>query len=179
MARMPIKIYDDPILREVAQPIARIDERLRQIAQDMVETMYESRGIGLAANQVGLTERIIVVDVNWSEKRGGKGMRNPTVMFNPEVLEESVADEADTEGCLSLPDIEGSVWRSLRIRYRYLDLQGKTVEAEAVDLQARCILHELDHLNGVLFIDRMAPAERERLAGKLAILRQTRKAMVG
>lgn len=175
MAKLEVKIYDDPVLREKARPIEKIEERHRKLAEDMIETMYESRGIGLAANQVGSTERMIIVDVTWSDRGGKKAVpRNPTVMINPEVLEESPQDDQMSEGCLSLPGIEGDVWRPLRIRYRYQDLDGQTFEKEATELEARCILHEVDHLDGVMFIDRMAPEERQRLAGQLSKLRKSK-----
>ena len=176
MAMLDIYIYDDPILRQTARPVEKITERHRQLAHDMAETMYATNGIGLAANQVGLLERLIVVDVEWSERRGNKNPRNPIAMLNPEILEESDNDDMVSEGCLSLPEIEGNVWRPVHIRYRYMDLNGQTVEAEAEDMKARCIQHELDHLNGILFIDRMAAEERQKLAGKLARLRKAREA---
>ena len=177
MAKLEIKIYDDPVLREKAKPIERIEERHRQLARDMAETMYDSRGIGLAANQVGVTERMIVVDVTWSERDGKKAQAfNPTAMINPEVIEEGTRDEVSSEGCLSLPELEGDVWRPTRIRYRYQDLEGNVVEREATDLLARCIMHEIDHLDGILFIDRMSPEKRQKLAGKLTKLRQSRQA---
>lgn len=176
MSRLTIRIYDDPVLREVARPIEQITEQHRQLAADMTETMYESRGVGLAANQVGVAERMIVIDVEWSEKRnnGNAKARNPMVMINPEILEESADDERESEGCLSLPQIEADVWRSVRVRFRYTDLNGKVHEEEATGLKARCLQHEVDHLNGILFIDRMAVNEREALAGQLAKLRGLR-----
>ncbi|MEN6626322.1 MAG: peptide deformylase [Candidatus Sumerlaeia bacterium] len=176
MSLLTIHIYDDPILRQVAQPIERVTERHRRLAADMAETMYESRGVGLAANQVGVLERIVVIDTEWSEKRNnGRGSaRNPIPMINPEILEESADDEQVSEGCLSLPQIEGDVWRSLRVRVRYTDLDGVEREEEATGLKARCIQHEIDHLNGVLFIDRMAPEGRQALAGQLSKLRGLR-----
>lgn len=174
MALMEIKLYDDPVLREKARLIAAVEERHRQLGADMAETMYAAHGIGLAANQVGLTERIIVVDVDWPEVDSDDWRDyQPTVMINPEVLEESADDDVYEEGCLSLPEINGEVWRPVSIRYRYTDLDGVTHECEASDLQARCIMHEIDHLDGILFIDRMATEPRRGLAGKLAKLRQS------
>lgn len=173
MAKLEVRIYGDPVLHEVARPIEAITDDHRKLAEDMIETMYASRGIGLAANQVGVTERIITVDVNWSDRNGKKAQgRNPIVMINPEVLEEGVQDDVLSEGCLSLPEIDGEVWRPTKIKVRYQTLAGETIERETSDLEARCIQHEVDHLNGVLFIDRMAADEREKLAGKLAILRK-------
>ncbi len=178
MPRLTIHIYDDPVLRQVAH--RQEDHRqTRQLAADMIETMYGSRGVGLAANQVGVLERVVTIDTDWSEKRNSKpAPRNPQVLINPEILEESAEDESASEGCLSLPEIEGDVWRSLRVRFRYLDLAGIAHEEEATGLKARCIQHEVDHLNGVLFIDRMAPEARLKLAGQLARLREKARAAV-
>lgn len=173
MAKLEVRIYGDPVLHEIARPIEAITDYHRKLAEDMVETMYASRGIGLAANQVGVTERIITVDVNWSDRGGKKAQgRNPIVMINPEVLEEGVQDDVLAEGCLSLPEIDGDVWRPTQIKVRYQTLAGETIERAAFELEARCIMHEVDHLNGILFIDRMAADEREKLAGKLSALRK-------
>ena len=168
MTLKDIRIYDDPILRKVAKPIKRIVARHRTLARDMAETMYEERGIGLAAPQIGVLERLIVVDVDWARSKDDeKPEQKPIAMINPEAILESVDDDVYCEGCLSLPDIEGDVWRSISMKVRYRDLEGKTVERDAEGLFARCILHEIDHLNGLLFIDRMAEIERKGLAGAL------------
>lgn len=169
MSALKIRIYGDPVLRETAAPIEKVEERHRRLAQEMAELMYAARGIGLAANQVGVLERIIIVDVDWTDDNA---QRRPTVMINPEILEETVEDDVRSEGCLSIPDIEGDVWRPLGVRYRYTTLDRREVEEEARGLKARCIQHEIDHLNGVLFIDHMAADQREKLAGRLARLRQ-------
>ena len=173
MDKLQIHIYDDTVLRQKARPIEKITARHREIAAQMAEIMYESRGIGLAAQQVGLTERIVDIDVHWPEKNGKHPEKHPVTMINPEILWESAEDEEDEEGCLSLPGIDGDVWRPIHIRYRYTNLDGQTIEAEADDLLARCIQHELDHLNGILFIDRMAPDSRRKIAGKLSKLRKS------
>ncbi len=164
MALLDIRLYGDPVLREKAQPIKEITDEHRLLAEDMAETMYAASGIGLAATQVGLLIRIIIVDVNWAraEERESEPKR-PVAMINPEVLEESVEDDDYQEGCLSLPGIEGEVWRSVLIKVRYTTLDGETVIEECEDLHARCILHEIDHLDGTLFIDRMSPAGRRQL----------------
>jgi peptide deformylase len=172
MPPLPIRFYGDPVLREKAAPIDKIDERHRRLAADMAETMYEARGIGLAANQVGLLDRIVVVDVDWADDKEDGDARRPVAMINPEIVDESVEDESASEGCLSIPAVDGDVWRPLRVRCRYLDLDGKTVEIDAEGLRARCILHEIDHLNGVLFIDHLTPSDREKIAGKLAAIRE-------
>lgn len=176
MSKLEIRIYGDPVLHEVARPIEQITPRHRELAVDMIETMYASNGIGLAANQIGVAERIVIVDTGWAGKNGKKAQpRNPLVMINPEVIQEGVQDDVYSEGCLSLPEIEGDVWRPVRIKVRYQTLEGETVEREAAELEARCMMHEIDHLNGILFIDRIAPDERERLAGRLAQLRKAQK----
>ncbi len=177
MPTLPIRFYDDPVLRQTARPIASVEPRHRELAANMAETMYEASGIGLAANQVGVLERIIIVDTGWPRRADDdeQPLRRPRAMINPEVLQESDQDDAYEEGCLSLPGINGDVWRSIRIRYRYTDLDGQTHEAEAQDLEARCILHEIDHLNGVLFIDRMTTQARRALAGKLQRLRRSQE----
>lgn len=172
MALLDIRLYGDPMLREKARPIEEITDEHRRLAEDMAETMYEASGIGLAATQVGRRVRLIVVDVNWARAENPETEpKRPVAMINPEVIEESVEDDDYEEGCLSLPGIEGEVWRSVQIKIRYTTLDGETVEEECEDLHARCILHEIDHLDGMLFIDRMSPAGRkqlERALGRLA-----------
>jgi len=175
MAVLDIRIYDDPVLRERASMVEEVTDRYRKLGDDMIETMLAARGIGLAGNQVGLAERIVVVDVRWpahekTKKRGPP----PLVLINPEVLETADEDDVQNEGCLSLPGIESDVWRPVWIRYRYQDLGGEWHEKEARNLEARCILHEIDHLDGVLFMDHMKPKERREIAGRLSVLRKTR-----
>jgi peptide deformylase len=159
-----IYIYDDPVLRKQARPIETITDRHRELARDMAETMYAARGIGLAGPQVGVLERIIVVDVDWSHPEEGKPDRKrPLTLINPEIMEESVEDDVYAEGCLSIPGLEGDVWRPVAIKVRYRTLDDETLELDCEEMLARCIQHEIDHLNGVLFIDRMPPAERRKL----------------
>lgn len=174
MAILPIKIYGEPVLKRVASPVEKITDELRKLADDMIETMYDARGIGLAANQIGRTERIVVVDVDWAryEDEGKPIVRTPTVMLNPEVLEESVEDETYNEGCLSLPGITGDVWRPRRIKFRYRTPDWEEIERDAGGLLARCVQHEIDHLNGILFVDRMPKAKRFLLSRQLAKLRR-------
>lgn len=161
---MDIYIYDDPVLRKKAKAIKTITDRHHTLAKEMAETMYTASGIGLAGPQVGVLERIIVVDVEWSRAdEENPTPKRPIPMINPEILEESIEDDVYTEGCLSIPGLEGDVWRPVAIRVRYTTLEGKTVEREAEGLFARCIQHEIDHLDGVLFIDRMPRAERRKL----------------
>lgn len=178
MPPLAIRLYGDPVLREKAQPIERIDDDLRQLADDMIETMYEAQGIGLAGNQIGEARRILVLDVT---ERGEKGSRlrlrkppepQPEVYINPEILDSSIEDEGYSEGCLSIPGVEGEVFRPLALRLRWTDLDGQTHEAEFDGLRARVLQHEIDHLDGILFIDRLPESRRKGLAGALALIRK-------
>ena len=175
MTALPIILFDDQVLREKAKPIKKIGPQHRELAENMAATLQGAGGIGLAANQVGVTERLIVVDFDSEENRSKNGKEHRLqALINPEVLDESPTDDVLEEGCLSLPNISGDIWRPTWIRYRYQDVQGHVREEEASGLLARCILHEIDHLDGVLIIDRMAPDIRRKLAGKLRKLRETR-----
>ncbi|MDK2972333.1 MAG: peptide deformylase [Candidatus Sumerlaeota bacterium] len=179
MALLPIRIYGDSILRETARPISQVTEELRTLAADMGETMYAANGVGLAANQIGRLDRILVLDVEQTDdapgkrrKRGRTGQRLLEVYLNPEILSSSIEDESYNEGCLSIPGIEGDVYRPLTIRLRWMDLEGKLHEDEAEGMRARVLQHEIDHLNGVLFIDHLPEAKRLALAGRLNRLKK-------
>lgn len=173
MSILDIHIYEDPVLREVAKPIETITDQTRRLAIDMIETMYAALGIGLAANQVGVLERMVVIDVDWADDKDDPSKRSPIVMINPEIIDETAEDDDYSEGCLSVPGIEGDVWRPMGITARYTDLDSEQVEIECRDLFARAILHEIDHLDGVLFFDRMAEAERKKLNVQLKQLAET------
>ena len=165
-----------PVLRAKAEPIARIDDGLRKLAADMLETMYAHDGCGLAANQVGVTRRIIVIDTREAKKRpsvlriGGKSRpvhkHMPMVLVNPEI-ELLGRPESGSEACLSIPGIHGEVERPPVVCLRAKDLDGQEVEFEAEGLLGRALQHEVDHLDGILFIDRLEPAERKRVADEL------------
>jgi len=178
MAELPIRYYGDPVLREKAQPITQVTDNLRQLAQDMGDTMHAANGIGLAANQVGDLRRIIVVDVTDAgerargTKRPPRTNQNVEVYLNPEILAASDEDAEYNEGCLSIPGIEGDVWRPVRLRLRWMDMDGSANEADFDGLRARVLQHEIDHLDGVLFIDRMSELARRSIAGRLNKLRQ-------
>jgi peptide deformylase len=163
MSQIPIRIIPDPVLRKKAQPVTSVDKRIARFMDDMLESMYKSNGIGLAANQVGSLERIITVDV--SEARNGSKailMANPEITwFNPE------ATFTYREGCLSIPDQYAEVTRPQSIRMTYLDQSGKKQELEAEDLLSQCIQHEIDHLNGVLFIDHLSKIKRNMIERKV------------
>jgi peptide deformylase len=165
-----------PVLRAKAEPVAGIDDALRKLAADMLETMYAHDGCGLAANQVGVARRLVVIDTREARKRpsvlriGGKsrpvGKHMPMVLINPEI-ELSGGRVSGSEACLSIPGVHGEVDRPAVVRVRALDLDGREVEFEAEGLLARALQHEVDHLDGILFIDRLDAAERRRVAEEL------------
>ncbi|MBI4737652.1 MAG: peptide deformylase [candidate division NC10 bacterium] len=157
----PILTYGNPILRQTARAVSNIDGELQRLIDDMVETMHEAPGVGLAANQVGSLRRVFVA--NPSEDHDPSRL---LVLINPELVEaegESVAEE----GCLSIPDFREEVRRARRVLLRGLDRNERPVEVEGQDLLARVLQHELDHLNGTLFVDRLSPAKRDILLRKL------------
>jgi peptide deformylase len=156
VALLDIRVLGDPILREVTRPVAEVTPGLRQLIEDMFETMYAARGIGLAAPQVGRTERVAVIDVD-----------GPMVLINPEIIE-SDGREKGEEGCLSIPEVYGDVDRATRIVVRALDADGNEYRHETSELRARCILHEVDHLHGRLFIDYLGPFKRRTALSKWA-----------
>ena len=155
MAVLDIRVLGDPILRERTERLPHVTEDLRSLVVDMFETMYAAEGIGLAAPQVGRKERVFVMDVD----------ENPLTMINPEIVERDGTERAE-EGCLSIPEIFGDVDRATRIVVRATDLDGNTIETELTDLAARCVQHELDHLDGKLFIDYMSLIKRKFTARK-------------
>ena len=144
MAIRNLRLDEDPILRKKSRPITDINERIKTLADDMLETMYQAEGVGLAAPQVGVLRRIITVDI-------GEGAY---VMINPEILEQE-GEVVDSEGCLSFPDVTGYVKRTKKIKVKYTDLDGEDHEIEGEDLMARCVCHEVDHLNGIVFVDKL------------------------
>lgn len=159
MAKLQILEYPDPRLRTVAEPVGTVDEEIRQLARDMLETMYEAPGIGLAATQVNVHIRMLVADV--SEERN-----DPRVYINPEILEKDGVEVME-EGCLSVPGIYERVERADHIRLRSTNLDGETVESEADGLLAVCIQHEIDHLEGKLFVDYLSDLKRQRIRKRL------------
>lgn len=159
MALLDVLHYPDPRLRKKAVPVTVVDDSIRQLAGDMLETMYAEKGIGLAATQINVQKRVVVIDL--SENRD-----QPMTLVNPEILH-SEGTEQMQEGCLSVPGYFDLVERAERIRLRYLDLDGKSVELETDGLLAVCVQHEIDHLNGKLFIDYLSPLKRQRLKKKI------------
>ena len=161
MAKRPIIILPDQRLRQVCDPIEKIDDSIKTLAADMLETMYDAPGIGLAAPQVGEMKRIVVMDL---AKEGETP--EPLVMINPEILKYSEETTVTEEGCLSIPELYYEVERPAEVTVRYTDLDGKTVELEAKDRLAVCVQHELDHLDGVLYIDYLSRLKRDRVLKK-------------
>jgi peptide deformylase len=161
MSIKPLIILPDPILRQVSRPVERIDDPLRQLAGDMLDTMYDAPGIGLAAIQVGEPLRMLVIDL---AKEGEPPA--PYVFINPEIVESSTERSVYEEGCLSIPDYYAEVERPASVRVKYLDRDGKAQEIAAEGLMATCLQHEIDHLNGVLFIDHISKLKRDMVVKK-------------
>jgi len=166
MARRSILRYPDPRLYTVARPVAEVDARIRRLVDDMLETMYEAEGVGLAATQVDVHERVIVIDV--SEARDA-----PLVLINPELVETSEAMTLGDEGCLSVPEIYDKVPRHARVKVRALDRSGETRELDAEGLLSVAVQHEMDHLLGKVFVDYLSPLKRSRI--KTRMLKKTRE----
>jgi peptide deformylase len=164
----PIRLYPDPVLRVRCPEVETFDDELRRLADDMVETMHDAPGIGLAAPQVGVETRLAVVDLSV-----GEDPDQLHVLVNPEVLERE-GRGVEVEGCLSIPGITDKVPRSVRIRVRARDASGETFELEAEEWVARAILHEIDHLDGVLFVDHLRGLRRERVKRQLRKLAESR-----
>ena len=171
-----LRIYEtpEPILREISTPVEKVDDELRALIKDMFETMYAAPGIGLAAVQVGIPKRLLVMDLQEPEEEGGEPVREPRVFINPEILESSDHEVPYTEGCLSVPDQYAEVMRPDRIRARWLDEQGESHEQWLDGLLAICLQHEMDHLEGVLFIDHLSKLKRDMVLKKLAKTRRER-----
>ncbi len=175
MALLPIITAPDPRLKRKSAPVERVDAGTRQLMDDMLETMYAAPGIGLAAPQVGELKRIIVVDIAREDEELA-----PLAMANPELLWVSDEDAAYDEGCLSLPEHYAEVVRPASIRLRYLDRENEIRELEADGLLATCIQHEIDHLDGVLFVDHISALKRNMILRKLLKLKKSeQKAEVG
>ena len=168
MAIRPIVEVPDPRLREISKPVEGVDDELRTLVADMFETMYEAPGIGLAAIQVGVPKRVLVIDLQEPEEEGGEPVKDPRVFINPEILQTSDQDVPYTEGCLSVPEQFAEVDRPDKIRARWMELDGKVREEEIDGLLAVCLQHEMDHLNGVLFIDHLSRLKRDMVLKKLA-----------
>jgi len=160
MALLPILRFPDPRLQTVARPVPCVDARIRQLVADMLETMYDASGIGLAATQVDVHERVIVIDV--SEERN-----HPLVLVNPQIVWASETRQLNEEGCLSVPGIYDGVERSTAVKVTALDEEGQSRTVDAEGLLAVCIQHEMDHLDGKVFVEYLSPLKRDRIRTKM------------
>ena len=177
MALLPIYETPDPMLRQISTPIENVDDELRALIADMFDTMYDAPGIGLAAVQVGVPKRLLVMDLQEPEDpedEDSPPVKQPRVFINPEIVEHSDSEVPYTEGCLSVPDQYAEVMRPDHIRARWLDEHGKPHEEELDGLLAICLQHEMDHLEGVLFIDHLSKLKRDMVLKKLAKARKER-----
>ena len=162
MALREILVVPHPVLKQVSQPVTAVDDDLRALMDDMLETMYEAPGIGLAAIQVGVAKRVIVMDLARPEED-----KQPRYFVNPEIVWASEETAPYEEGCLSVPEIYDEVERPAHVKIRYLNYQGEQIEEDAEGLYAVCIQHEMDHLDGVLFIDHLSRLKREQAIKKV------------
>ena len=162
MTVRPILTAPDPRLQAVSTDVEKVDAEIRKLVDDMAESMYAADGIGLAAVQIGVPKRVIVIDLDQKE-----GKKNPRAFINPKIIWASEEMAVFEEGCLSVPEIWDDVERPARIKAEYLDLDGKKVELEADGMLATCLQHEMDHLNGVLFIDHLSRLKRSMVIKKL------------
>ena len=168
MAIREIVEVPDPRLRQISSPVEEVTDEVRELVSDMFETMYAAPGIGLAAIQVGVSKRILVIDLQEPEEEGGEPVRDPRVFINPEILWHSDDEVPYTEGCLSVPEQYAEVMRPDRIRATWRDVDGNAHEEEIDGLLAVCLQHEMDHLDGVLFIDHLSRLKRDMVLKKLA-----------
>ncbi len=167
MTVLPIIIAPDPILKKKAIPIQTVDSEISQLMKDMLETMYMAPGIGLAATQVGILKRVVVIDISKKEQ-----LNEPICMANPEIVWSSEEEVTAEEGCLSLPQQYGEITRPERIKVRYINENNQTINKEASGLLATCIQHELDHLQGILFIDHLSSLKRNIILRRLKKLKK-------
>ncbi|MFO1079757.1 MAG: peptide deformylase [Reyranellaceae bacterium] len=170
MAVLPILTAPDPRLKKKSLPVDAVDDGLRQLMDDMLETMYAAPGIGLAAPQVGVLKRLVVLDIEREDVKTG-----PLFLVNPEIVEASDEDATYEEGCLSVPEHYSEVARPARVRVRYLDRDGVAQEMDCDGLLATCVQHEIDHLDGVLFIDHISALKRNMILRKLLKARKERE----
>ncbi len=167
MAILPIIEIPDPRLRLVSEPVAGVDDDVRQLIDDMFETMYDAPGIGLAAIQVAVPKRVLVIDLQEQEDEEGKPVKAPRAFVNPEILETSEEYSVYQEGCLSIPEQYADVERPARCRVAWIDRDGERHDEWLDGLMATCLQHEMDHLNGVLFIDHLSRLKRDMVIKKL------------
>jgi len=173
MSIKPLIILPDPILRQVSEPVGAVDSRVKTLARDMFATMYDAPGIGLAAIQIGVPLRLLVIDLAKEDEP-----KAPQVFINPEIVESSDDRSVYEEGCLSIPDYYAEVERPASVRVRFIDGNGKEQEMLAEGLLATCLQHEIDHLNGVLFIDHISKLKRDMVVKKFKKLARDRSPAV-
>ena len=166
----PILIHPDPRLRKVCDPVSEVDDAVRELMDDMLETMYHAPGIGLAAPQLGVMRRVIVMDC----AKGEDEEPEPYCLANPEILWTSEETREHEEGCLSVPDVYAQVTRPAAVRVRYLNRDGAEEERAFEGIRATCVQHEIDHLNGRLFIDFLSPMRRQMITSKMRKLKRER-----
>ena len=164
-----ILIHPDPRLKKLCDPVEDMSDALRALADDMLETMYDAPGIGLAAPQIGILQRVITLDCTAQDEDN-----SPLVMFNPEIIESSEETSSYEEGCLSIPDYYAEVERPAKVTVSYQDISGERKEMEAEGLLATCLQHEIDHLNGVLFIDHISKLKRDMVVKKFTKMARQR-----
>ena len=170
MTLRPIILHPDPRLKKICEPVARVTPEIETLAADMLATMYEAPGVGLAAPQVGVLSRLYVMDCN----KDPEAPHDPVVMLNPEVTWRSEALNTYEEGCLSIPEQYAEVTRPAEVRVRWLGLDGRTQEREFAGLWATCAQHEIDHLDGRLFIDHLGPIKRQMITRRMVKLKRER-----
>jgi peptide deformylase len=161
MALRKIIVIPDPVLRQTSTPVASLSKDVRALADDMLETMYDAPGIGLAAIQIGVPQRIVTIDLAKKDEP-----HTPVIFINPEIIHSSEETSVYEEGCLSIPEYYEEVTRPARVKIRYMDIKGAAQEMDAEGLMATCIQHEIDHLNGKLFIDYLSKLKRDRVMTK-------------
>ena len=171
MAKLKLFEYPHPILKKKAEKVQKVDDELRKLLDDMLETMYASNGCGLAAPQIGVSKRIVVIDIAHEDEEP-----RPLYMVNPEIVWQSEEKEISEEGCLSVPGQRAEVERPAAVRIKYLDYYGKKQELEADDFLAVAAQHEIDHLDGVLYIDKLSRLKRQMLLKKLEKYRKEHNA---
>ncbi|MDD9708922.1 peptide deformylase [Seohaeicola sp. SP36] len=170
MSKRTILIHPDPRLKKVSAPVPDLSDDLRRLADDMLETMYDAPGIGLAAPQVGINARLIVLDC----VKGDKETPRPLIMFNPEIVASSDESSTYEEGCLSIPEQYGDVTRPAEVTVRWIDRNGHEQQEDFADLWATCVQHEVDHLDGKLFIDYLTPLRRQLITRRMQKLKRDR-----
>lgn len=176
MSKLTIITVPDPVLKAVAAPVARVDDAVRRQMDDMLRTMYDAPGVGLAANQVGMLNRVIVMDCT---AREGSDERRPVCMANPEIVWASEMHSVMEEGCLSIPGQAAEVERPASVRVKYLDYDGKEaiLETEEGSLLSHCVQHEIDHLNGVLFVDYLSKLKRDMILKRVIKMKKGQEAL--